>query len=696
MVGIGLVLLTPFVVTPATIAPFTVGKALWSRSIIEIVFALWVLLALLKPAWRPPPSRILLLLAVELGVGFLAGLLGVGLERSLWSNYETMAGLVDGVHWFALAVVLAAMVRTPAMGRLLLAFSVMAGVVMAGIAMASHGAMTIPFYGDLPEYDPPRIGGPLGNPIHLSAYMLANGIIALGLMARSWTMGAPSPWLNPRRVVGTIWLLAALIQFRGLMLSGSVGGGVGLLAAAGWLGLILTFLAHGRRRWLAAATLAGVVLLGLGAGSRFFASNHGGSWLSGSPMDHVAGVRLQRPGVQSRLAAWRAGLEGVAERPLLGWGPGNFGTVFGRFASGYGATAKAHDHAHSKLMEVAVTTGAVGLLAHGALWSCCFLVLWRAADRAPPANRPLIVFVGAALAGGFVQGQSLVDSPSGTMQTTVLLGFVAGLEPMAFPAVNGRTLAPQRQTAWRQTAWRWALGAAALMVSTVGLLANLAILRAARIQHVPKTLAALPAMARAIDGFPPLASTWRLWLFNALTRHWHELREQDQALAHRVLVWAEQEAAAIRRHEPQNWRSHHGIARMVQVAAATEPRLAPQAMAAQERARALAPNRALWPRTPAPPVVVEAVRHKDGRHGLRWEPSPGAGYHVVAEDQEDGRSRALLHVYDSGQTTWIRPQRLPAGSYRYRIKACNHPQACSPSVYWLPISEPPVEPGPRW
>ena len=53
---LGLLLLTPFVVTPGTIFPFVVGKALWSRSLIEIAFALWTVLALTHPGYRPPRS----------------------------------------------------------------------------------------------------------------------------------------------------------------------------------------------------------------------------------------------------------------------------------------------------------------------------------------------------------------------------------------------------------------------------------------------------------------------------------------------------------------------------------------------------------------------------------------------------------------------------------------------------------------
>ena len=122
-VGIALLLLTPFVVTPETLFPFVVGKALWSRSIIEIVFALWAVLALAQPAYRPPRSWLLLVLAGGVGVSLLAAAFGVSWQRSLWSTYERMLGVVDLAHWFALAVVLASMLRTTSGWRALLTFN---------------------------------------------------------------------------------------------------------------------------------------------------------------------------------------------------------------------------------------------------------------------------------------------------------------------------------------------------------------------------------------------------------------------------------------------------------------------------------------------------------------------------------------------------------------------------------------------
>ena len=54
--GLALLLLTPFVISENTVYPFVVGKALYARMLIEVVFALWAALACLNPAFRPPRS----------------------------------------------------------------------------------------------------------------------------------------------------------------------------------------------------------------------------------------------------------------------------------------------------------------------------------------------------------------------------------------------------------------------------------------------------------------------------------------------------------------------------------------------------------------------------------------------------------------------------------------------------------------
>ena len=677
--GIALLLLTPFVITPGTIFPFVVGKAVWSRSIIEVVFVLWAVLALARPEYRPPRSWLLILLAAGLVVSLLAACFGVSIQRSLWSNYERMQGVLDLAHWLALAVILPSVLRSERAWRTFLAVSAGVGAVMACLIVARYHQLDVPHFGKFEESHLPRMSGPFGNPIFLSAYTLANLMVALGLGVRAWRV---SGWVR-----AAPWAAVAALQFWVMTLAGSVGGLVGLFASIGFVAVSYMFLARGRGRWVATVTVIALGALAVGLGMRLVVPDRSTTLLFDDPVTrHIASTHIQSPGTQSRFAAWEAGLEGFAERPVLGWGPENFIVVFGRFASGYGAVAEPHDQAHSKLVEVAATTGALGLAAYLALWTLTFLVVWRGARRMEAGERAVAVFVGAALAGTWVQSQFLFDTATGFLQTIVLLGFVVRLESVAFPDSRLPRL-PARLSGWcagllRRRGVRIALGTAAAAVAAAGLTAHQGIYAAADAKHLPTNLRSIKATAEGIEGFRPLANTYRWWLFNAIEHQWTRVRAQEGFRALHMLEWASREAEEFVRTEPENWRTQQSLARMLRTVAATDPQYGALAQRHHARARELAPARRIFPVALRPPDALTIRQLDDGRRELRWRWPEGAGYITVAESAGQGSWRRILHAYDPSQTSFVVPEgRGP----RYRIKACWFPRKCSALVEWPAI-----------
>ena len=729
LAGIALLLLQPLIVTPWTVYPAMVGKALWSRSLIAVLFGLWAVLALSEPAWRPPRSRVLLLLAVGLGISLLAACFGVSVQRSLWSNYARMQGVIDLAHWFALAVVLVSVLRTPSAWRKFLALSVGVSAAAACVVVAGHLQLDLPFYTTLPEPYLPRRQGTFGNPIYLSVYLLVHLFLALGFAVRSWLStpepgwpGAgptpppatptpppatptpplatptPPPATPPRPGARWLprlgWLAVSAVHLYGLTLAGSVSGFLGLFAGAAALAFAGMFLGRG---WVRRGAVTAVVVLGVfsvGAGLRTVDSDRSGAFALSIPnADYVTTFHLQRPGVQSRLAAWRAGLEGFAERPWLGWGPGNFGVVFGRFASGYGAVTEPHDQAHGQLVEVAATTGVAGVAAYLALWLWVFLVIWRAARAADPPDRALVLFAGAALMGGLAQSQTLFDTPGGLLQTTLLLGFVAALERTAFADARWRR-APARLRAGcaallRRRGVRIVCGAAAIALAGSSLAAHQVILSAASFSHVPDGPHEIRKMAGGIDRFPPLANTYRWWLMSMVEAGWREIYQKDPEDARRVLAWVEREAEEALRTEPENWRFHHGLTHMYATIVGTDSSHVAKGRDAHLRAQALTPNRPVFAPLLGPPEALAARRLDDGRHELRWRVAEGAGYHVIGlMDGGDRARRFLLHSYDPSRTSFVLPGREDPDTNRYGIKACLYPGVCTDWVRWPPLLEP--------
>lgn len=700
-VGIALLLLTPFIVTPETMFPFVVGKGMWSRSVIAVVFALWVVLALAKPRYRPPRSWLLLILGAGLAVSLLSATTGVSLQRSLWSTYERMQGVMDDAHWLALAVVLVSVLRTREAWRALLAGMAAVGAWVALLSIALGAQVALPIYSLVPPIDPPRLGGPLGNPTYLSAYLLVGFLAALGLAVRYWLAARsaatqreagidapPRSFERAWRRVSAVWGTAAALILFAFARTGSVGGFAGLFASLVFLAAVAAWLGAGRLRGIAATALAVLALVAVAGGLRFAAPAPATAHLPDDTVArYVLSVHLTRPSVQSRFAAWEAGLEGFAARPLLGWGPENYIAVFGRYASGYGSFAQPHDQAHNKLVDVAATMGAAGLAAYLALWLLALVTVVRAAVRQKTPERVLALFVGAALVGHLALTQFGVETVTVSLQATLLLAFAAGLEATAFrssrwPRLTSR-LAERGAALLGRRSVRGALGAGAVAAAVAGLTANLSIYRAAGTQYHPIEPDSWEIMAGGIERFPPLANTYRWWLLNEMAAHWPRIYAEDSDRARHLIEWAGREAEQAARTDPAEWRAQHSAARMFAAAAKTDPEYAADARRLLARAEAAAPNRAVFPPELRPPHSLAGAYLADGRYELRWRwPEEATGYVAISESVGEARGRLLLCAYDPARTTLVLPEGRRPGTHRYRIKACWYAGRCSAQVEW--------------
>ena len=591
--GFVLLLLMPLVVTPQTIFPFIVGKALYSRAIIEIIFGLWALLAILRPAYRPPRSWLLILLALSLGVAILAACFGVSVQRSFWSTYERMQGVVDLAHWFVFTVVVASVVRTFRGWGVLLNLNLGVSLIVALLALSQHYANV---GSSLFAFSPYRESASFGNPTYLGTYMLVNVILALGFLIRSF--------IPAQRIGKNFFLLlwsgrcfwggTALINIWVLILTGTRGALLGLILGLGFSAVLFVFLARRRAVRLAAIGLTGT----LGGAAILIAS----MFLTPDilpfniPPHSAFAPRTSEvlPGekflsIRGRLALWEAGVKGFVDEPFLGWGPENYIVVFGRYASGLGSSIKISDAAHGEMFEVLTTAGLFGLLSYLALWALTFSVVVRAATGMDFREQVLTLFVGATLMGHFVQSQFLFDISTTSLQYSLLLACVATLER----GRRERAPARRRRAIGRHTGIRIGLGVGALALVGVGLLTNHAQYSAAsavRRMVAPTSTfdQALGYCEQALIDFKPLANYPRLVLFENAARLWPTLGLLSKS---RLLALVDTEAAAAIDSEPENWRVYLALARLYGVIAASDPAYVERAIRYRDKTLELAPHR---------------------------------------------------------------------------------------------------------
>ena len=631
--GIALVLLVPLVSAPWTFYPLPVGKAVYARVLIAAVFALWAILALVRPSWRPPRSALLALLGAWLGVAVLSAVFGVSPQYSFWSSYDRMQGIVNAAHWAAFALVVASVARTGADWTRLLNANLAVGLAVSLIAIGRYAWPEAPLLIPVEEKRWPRIGASAGNPLLLGAYLQAITLLAVGFLVRSYAL-PPAPVPGPGASRGArrraarrarkgppqprgdgsgrrlFWIATACTALAGVALTGSLGALAGLAAGLGAASVLYVLFGRARQaRRLGLAGLGAVMAVAAAlalaqvlrgeAPPRAFDNRMLERATSAERVGHALGNRLRN---------WEAGMKAFAERPVLGWGSDNYFIASARHLSAPHGRAKVLDHAHNLLVEEAASRGVLGLAAWLALWGLTALVVLRAARRLEePRERALAVFAGAALAGWFVQGLTSFYGPGIWLQHMLLLAFLAHLEarvrgpgPSAGP-IAGRIAGILRPLAARASAWtvvtrlhrgpRILAGALALCLAVASIGSSVAILAGAgAMLQAARGEAFVEDVERAIAAFEPLATDPRIVLLNNIARNWEVLERDHAHEAARLLARADVHAAAALAAEPESWVLHHALARLYLEVADSRPEYAGRAEHHLDRSRVLAPN----------------------------------------------------------------------------------------------------------
>lgn len=419
--AIFLILATPLVVSFSMFFPFITGKAVFFRLLAEIAFGGWLILALRDARYRPRWSPVLWSLVALVAVAILATVFSVNPIKSLWSNFERMEGLVTYLHLFAYFLALIGMLQSREWWQRFFTASVGVSVAVSLYALGQmFGLFEIHQSGV-------RLDATLGNATYLAVFLLFNIFLAAVL----W-------WQQTGKGVAR-WLLLASLVLNSFVLyhTATRGAILGFLAGAATIALLLAIFKTGRPRQIGAGLLVGLVLL------------VGGFWLAkdsqliqGSPvLSRFAGISLTDATTQSRLLIWQMSVKGLAERPLLGWGPDNFQLVFSRFYDPLMCRQEPwFDRAHNVFMDWLVTTGVLGAAAYLALFvSGAYLLLHQAITKRGEAD--LLILVGLLVAYG-VNNLFVFDNLTSYLLFFSVLGYLHFLGSQEKLPISERTFNP--------------------------------------------------------------------------------------------------------------------------------------------------------------------------------------------------------------------------------------------------------------
>ncbi len=335
--------------------PYITGKNFAFRIIVEIIFVAWGVLCLLDTKYRPKFSWVLVSFSIFLIVMFFANLFGKHPSSSFWSNFERMDGYVTIAHIFLYAVVLGSVLTTKKIWSSYLYATLLAATITALYGLAQYT-------GVVEGFENRRIESYLGNAAYFAIYMFFHIFIAFWMFVESK--------VTLHRVV--FGLLAILFTYT-LFQAGTRGTALGLMVGiAAMVTYIILFGSKYKefRRYAVGAfvlLIIGVGVFVIGKDSDFIQSN--------GSLARIANINLSSD-LKVRGTIWMMAWEGVKERPVLGWGQGNFNYVFNeQYQPFLFDQEQWFDRAHNIIFDWLVAGGFIGLISYLGIFAACLYYL---------------------------------------------------------------------------------------------------------------------------------------------------------------------------------------------------------------------------------------------------------------------------------------------------------------------------------
>lgn len=402
------IFITPFLaffVSGSLLFPFIAGKNFAFRIIVEIIFALWAILAIRDKEYLPRRSWILYAYTAFYIIIACADMFGANPVRSFWSNFERMDGLIAHIHFYLYFIVLSSVLLKEKLWNWFLGTWVGAGTIMSlyGLLQVS-GKITINQGGV-------RLDGTFGNATYLAVFLLFTFFFTAFSIVRAFK--------NTQR----LWYLIpiAILQLVVLYLTATRGAILGLIGGLTVAGIVIAWKEKENVlvRKSAIGLLGGIVLL---VSIFFFARNT--EFVTQSPvLSRFSSLSASEIKTQGRFFIWPMAISGFKQNPILGWGQENFGIIFSKnYNPKMYNQEQWFDRAHSAPLDWLVAGGLLAFVAYLSLFTTLLWYLFKKNGFNLPFSERALLF--GLVSAYFFQGLFVFDNLFSNLLFFTVLAFV--------------------------------------------------------------------------------------------------------------------------------------------------------------------------------------------------------------------------------------------------------------------------------
>ena len=362
-------LFVPLIVSSEMFFPFITGKNFTFRILTEVLVALWAILALRMPEFRPKKSALLWSLGAFVGVMFLAAIFGENTFKSFWSNFERSEGWVTLLHLMGLFLVIGSTFTREKLWTYFFSTSIGVSAYLGIMGMRQLlGQVAI-------SQSQTRIDTTFGNASYFAIYMVFNIFLLLYVLSRR---------IQKQKERGrslakdwSVWVLGLVLvlQLFALYHTATRGAILGLLGGVFLSALLIALFERGKKglRKVAIGVVSVVVLV-----VALFFGIRNSDFVQTSPvLNRFANISYEEAS-SARFPVWNAAWQGFKERPILGWGQENFNYIFNKYYDPVMfAQEQWFDRAHNVVLDWLTTGGIFGFISYHSLFFFALCYLWK-------------------------------------------------------------------------------------------------------------------------------------------------------------------------------------------------------------------------------------------------------------------------------------------------------------------------------
>ena len=405
-----LVLLGYFGITPNDES----SKVLVFQCIMEIIFLFYIYLVLLNKNYLPQKSNLFFAIILFFAVEIAASLAGVNFYRSFFGNLSRADGIVLHLHLLAFFVILVSVFKERVEWLKLFKISVVVSAISSITALLLK-LMAIWF----PSRWPERLSGTFINPDMFGNY------IALSIFLATFVF-----LTEQNKKLKIFWCFILILDCWTLFFSGTRGAWAGFVAGILFILLSLIYylwrlgIKPSKRKIALALIILLTIIAIIFCVFKLVSPYHGENYF----INRIQSFLSFDIG-QSRKILWQTAISSFLERPVLGWGADSFSFIWNKYSKGNGFDNEYEmeaDKPHNKILEVASSSGLIGIFAYLLVFSVIFYLIFKNKKffdiYRQKAGKYLYLVLAAFFLCYFVENLFLFD----TVSTYVLFFLVAG------------------------------------------------------------------------------------------------------------------------------------------------------------------------------------------------------------------------------------------------------------------------------